>query len=111
MKILITTFLVIAISEFAKRSSMVGALLASIPLISVLAIIWLYIDTKSVEKVSELSSSVFWLVFPSLAFFVVLPMLLKYGLNFYLSMCISIVITVGCYFTMVSTLNYLGIKL
>ncbi len=85
-KIIITSLLIVAISEISKRSSFIGALLASLPLISVLAIVWLYIDTKDVTKVSELASNVFWLVIPSLAFFISLPLLLKRGLDFYLSM-------------------------
>ena len=111
VKIAITTVLIVAISEIAKRSSFVGAILASIPLVSVLAMLWLYIDTKDVAKVSALSTSVFWLVLPSLALFVALPLLLKQGINFYLSLGISIGITVGCYFLTVSALNHYGIKL
>lgn len=100
-----------AISEIAKRSSFAGAILASIPLVSVLAMIWLYIDTEDVTRVNALATSVFWLVLPSLALFVTLPLLLKQGLNFYLSMGISIGITVGCYFLMISVLNHYGVKL
>lgn len=111
VKIAVTTVLIVAISEIAKRSSFVGAILASIPLISVLAMLWLYIDTKDVTKVSALSTSVFWLVLPSLTLFVALPILLKQGLNFYLSISISIALTVGCYWLMVSTLNHFGIEL
>ncbi len=73
--------------------------------------LWLYIDTKSVDKVSALSTSVFWLVLPSLVLFVALPVLLKHGLNFYLSIGISITLTVMCYLIMVSALNQFGIKL
>jgi len=51
-KIAITTLLIVVISEIAKRSSFFGALLASIPLVSVLAMLWLYIDTKDAMKVS-----------------------------------------------------------
>lgn len=61
IKIFITTLLIVAISEIAKRSTFVGALLASIPLISLLAMVWLYIDTKDVTKVSTLAVSVFGL--------------------------------------------------
>ncbi len=111
MKIAVTSILIVAISEIAKRSSMVGAILASVPLVSVLAMLWLYIDTKDVNKVSALASSVFWLVLPSLALFLVLPQLLKHGLNFYLGLGASVAITVVCYFLMVSVLNYFGIKL
>lgn len=106
-----TTILIVAISEIARRSSLIGAILASVPLVSVLAMIWLYIDTKDVNKVSALASSVFWLVLPSLALFLVLPLLLKHGMNFYLSLCISVAITVVCYFVMVSALNHYDIKL
>jgi len=111
LKIIVTTFLVVLISETAKRSSLFGAIVASIPLISVLAIIWLYVDTKSVEKVSALSSSVFWLVLPSLALFISLPMMLSRGMNFYLSLSIAILVTVGCYFAMIEALSFFGIKL
>ena len=111
VKIAITTLLIVAIAEIAKRSSFAGALLASVPLISVLAMIWLYVDTKDVAKVSALATSVFWLVLPSLALFVTLPVLLKQGLNFYLSMSISIGVTLGCYFLMISLLNHFGVKL
>ena len=110
-KIALTTVLIVVISEIAKRSSFVGALLASIPLVSVLAMIWLYIDTKDVAKVSALSTSVFWLVLPSLVLFVSLPILLKLGLNFYFSIGISIGLTALCYWIMVSLLGYYGIKL
>ena len=66
--------------------------------------IWLYIDTKDVAKVSALASSVFWLVIPSLALFVTLPVLLKQGMNFYLSMSISILVTIVCYWLIVTVL-------
>ena len=111
VKIITTTILIVAISEIAKRSSFIGAVLASIPLVSVLAMIWLYIDTKDVSKISSLSTSVFWLVIPSLALFVSLPILLKQGFNFYLSISIAIAITIISYWLMVYVLNYLGIKL
>ena len=110
-KIVITTVLIVAISEIAKRSSFAGALLASVPLVSVLAMLWLYVDTKDVEKVSALSTSVFWLVLPSLALFIALPLLLKQGLNFYVSISIAIGITVGAYWLMLTVLNHFGIEL
>ena len=106
LKITVTALLIVLISEIAKRSSFIGAILASIPLISVLAMFWLYIDTKDISKVSTLSSSVFWLILPSLSLFLVLPLLLKQGVNFYLSMLISIGLTVFSYWLMLSVLNH-----
>lgn len=111
LKIVITTLLIVAISEVSKRSSLIGAILASVPLVSVMAMLWLYVDTKDIEKVSELSTSVFWLVLPSLVLFVLLPVLLKFGWGFYVSLFASISVTVLSYFVMVSTLNYFGVKL
>jgi hypothetical protein len=111
VKIAVTTVLIVAISEIAKRSSLVGGILASIPLVSVLAMLWLYIDTKSVDRVSALSTSVFWLVLPSLVLFVTLPVLLKHGFNFYLGMGISIALTVICYWIMIAALGQFGVKL
>ena len=111
IKLLITTVLIVAISEISKRSSLIGAILASVPLISVLAMIWLYQDTKDISKVSELSIGVFWLVIPSLALFISLPLLLKQGINFYVSMIISIAITIACYYLMIIGLKNFGIKI
>jgi len=111
VKILITVLLVVTISELSNRNSFLGALLASVPLVSVLAMIWLYVDTGDVAKVSELASSVFWLVLPSLALFIALPLMLSQGVNFYLSLTISIVITVICYGLLVVILRFYGIEL
>ena len=110
-KIAVTTVLIVAISEIAKRSTLVGAILASIPLISVIAMFWLYVDTKDAAKVTALAQSIFWLVLPSLALFISLPLLIKQGLGFYPSMSIAIGITIGCYWLMVSLLGSLGIEL
>lgn len=111
VKVAITSILIVAISEIAKRSSLLGAILASIPLVSVLAMVWLYAETKDVAKVGALASSIFWLVLPSLALFIALPLLLRQGVNFYLSMALSIGLTAVCYYAMVSLLRQFGISL
>lgn len=111
LKISITVLLIVLISEISKKSTLMGAILASVPLVSVLAMLWLYIDTKDISRISALSFSIFWLVLPSLAFFLTLPILLKQGLSFYLSMTVSIAITITCYWIMVLTLSYFDIKL
>lgn len=111
VKIVVTAVLVVAVSELAKRSSFMGALLASVPLVSVLAILWLYFDTQDISKVSALASSIFWLVLPSLAFFLLLPWLLKTGVNFYLSLGCSIAVTAVCYGLVVAVLGRFGIGL
>ncbi len=105
IKILISSLLIVAISELSKRNSVLGAILASIPLVSVLAFIWLYIDTGNVEKISKLSYSIFWLVIPSLILFISLPIFLKYEINFYISLLYSIILTVIGYYFMIMLLE------
>ncbi len=111
IKIVVTTGLVVIISELAKRSSLLGGILASIPLVSVLAMLWLYIDTRDVAKVSSLSVNIFWLVLPSLTLFIALPVMLKQGLNFYLSLSLSVCLTALCYLLLIVLLNHFGVKL
>lgn len=110
-KTLISAIIIVAVSEISKRSSLLGAILASLPLVSYLGMIWLYIDTESKAQVSQLSISVFWMVIPSLSLFVVLPVLLKTDLNFYLSLFISTVIMIIVYFTMIYILQRFGINI
>jgi hypothetical protein len=107
-KVVLTAVLVVAVSEASKRSSLLGGILASLPLVSFLGMIWLYIETGGTEKVAELSTNVFWLVLPSLPFFLLLPFLLKKGLGFYSSLSLSTAMMVGLYFGMVLLLRKFG---
>lgn len=111
LKIAITTVLIVLISEIAKRSTFWGAVLASIPVVSVLAMIWIYTETKDIEKISQFSTSVFWLVIPSLMFFVLLPLLLKKGIGFYMSLGVSALMTLIVYYALISVLDKMGMKL
>ncbi len=111
IKVLMTAGLVVAVSEASKRSSFIGGLLASLPLVSFLGMIWLYVDTGSTEKVADLSRSVFWLVLPSLPFFLLLPFLLKQKVGFYPSLAVATVVMIALYAGMVGLLAKLDIKL
>lgn len=97
IKIMLSALIIVAVSEIAKRSSLLGAMLASLPLTSLLAFVWLYLDTGDVQKVASLSSDIFWLVLPSLALFLVLPLLLKMGWGFWLSLAVAMLVTAACY--------------
>ena len=97
IKILLSSLVLVAVSEIAKRSSLLGALLASLPLTSLLAFVWLYVDTGDVHKVSALSADIFWLVLPSLPLFLVLPWLLKSGWSFWLSLGVAALVSAVCY--------------
>ena len=111
IKLLLSSGIIVIVSEIAKKNTLIGGLIVSIPLVSVMAMIWLYIDTKDIENINALSKSILWMVVPSLALFISLPVLLKSGVNFYISMGISILVTMGCYWLTIAALAKFGIKL
>lgn len=111
IKAVISGILIAAASETAKRSPAFGALIASLPLVSILTMIWLWHDTKDTERLAAHSESTFWFVLPSLPMFLILPTFLRAGMNFYLAMGLCCVITATLYFAMIMILKKLGISL
>ncbi len=96
-KIVLSGLLVSAISEIAKRHTLLAALIASLPVVSILALTWLYIETSDTARISELSNQIFWLVIPSLAFFLLLPFFIKFEFGFWLSLGAAAAGTAVCY--------------
>ncbi len=82
-----------------------GGILASIPLTSFLAILWMYGENKDVTPIIALSKDIFWLVIPSLVFFLALPYLLSRGVNFFLSMTVATGIMIGCYYLAITIMK------
>jgi hypothetical protein len=112
LKILLSALLIFAIAEISKRSSAFGAVVASLPLVSILAMIWLYHDTGDVTKVATLSQGIFWLVLPSLTLFALLPpLLLRWKLDFPLALTLAGAATVAAYFVMIVVLRRFGVAL
>jgi len=111
LKIGLSALILVAIAEVAKRSTFWAAALASLPLTSLLAFVWLYLDTGDVQKVAALSSGIFWLVLPSLLLFVLLPILLRGGVGFWLSLAVSSAATALAYLGMIKLLAMFGIRL
>jgi uncharacterized membrane protein (GlpM family) len=97
LKILITSLVVVAVSEIAKRGSIFAGVLASLPLTSTLAFVWLWIDTGDSARIAALSRDIFWLVLPSMLFFQVLPALLGAGVSFWGSLALSAAATALAY--------------
>ena len=110
-KVIITVVLVVAIAEIAKRSSFWGAILASLPITSLLAFVWLYTGTGNVEAVARLSGSIFWLVLASLPLFLVLPALIRRGVAFWPALALSCVVAVVAYFGLVWALGRFNVRL
>ena len=111
LKLAVSAALIVVVSEVAKRSTTLGALLASLPIVSLLAMIWLHVETGDNAKVADLAGSVFWLVLPSLALFLILPPLLRLGWNFWAALGTASTVTVALYVLQLWLLPRLGVKL
>lgn len=111
LKVLVSALVIVAVAELGKRSSFWAAALASLPLTSLLAFAWMRIDGAPAEQVAGLSTSIFWLVLPSLLLFVLFPLLLRAGLNFWTSLAASCAATAAAYAAMVALLARIGLKL
>ena len=111
VKVLLTAVVVVAVAELGKRSSFWAAVLASLPLTSLLAFVWLYVDTGNTQAVATLSGSIFWLVLPSLPLFLILPALLRASVPFWIGLGLACAITIAAYFTMVFFLARLHVRL
>ena len=111
IKAAISGVIVALVSEIARRYPGWGGLVASLPLTSLLAMIWLWRDTDDSLRVAELSSSTFWFILPSLPLFVVLPMLLRSGMAFWAAMAIVVAGTLALYALMFWAGPRLGLKI
>ena len=111
VKLIITTVLIVLISEISKRSSLAGALLAAIPLVSILAMTWMYVDTQNSDTAVEFSNRIIWLIAPSMTLFFVFPILIKKGMSFYPSMGIAILLTIIAYYLMILIVEKFGVKM
>ena len=111
IKALLSGVIVAAVSEVARRYPGWGGLLASLPLTSLLAMIWLYRDTADPERVAELSVSTIWFFVPSVPLFIALPMLLRSGVGFWASMAICVIGTLALYALFFWAGPKLGLKL
>jgi hypothetical protein len=105
VKIFTSALIIFAVSELSKKSSFAASLLISLPLISIISLSWIYFEQKDAQKIIGMSYEIFWLVIPSLSFFLFLPLLLKNGINFYLSLFCSCILTILIYFIFIYVKN------
>jgi hypothetical protein len=118
LKILISASLIYLVNEVVVRHSkpLLGSLIASLPLVSLLTFIWIWNDLRTkpealVEKLSAHSSGVFWFVLPSLPMFLLIPWMLKKGIGFWPTMAASCVLTMVLYLIMAKLLARFGVMM
>lgn len=110
-KAILSGIIIAIVSEVAKKSPGLGALIASLPLVSILAIIWLWHDTSDVGRIASYAEATFWLVLPTLPMFLLLPWLLREGTSFWISLGLSCLLTIALYLLTIWLLPKFGISI
>lgn len=111
VKTLISAVLIVAVSEIAKRSPAFAALVASLPLVSVLGMMWLWKDTRDTALIASHAEATFWYVIPSLPMFLLVPALLRLGIGFWPSIAAGIILTAFLYLITSLLLSRFGVTL
>lgn len=111
IKLLVSALIILAVSELAKRLPGFAALVASLPLTSLLAFIWMRVDGSSNAAIADLSGQIFWLVIPSLLLFVAFAFLLRHGVDFWFGLAVSAGLTVAAYLALLPVLRKFGVQL
>ncbi|HEX7775412.1 MAG TPA: DUF3147 family protein [Parvibaculum sp.] len=111
LKAFLSGIIIMAVSEIARRSPALGALVVSLPLVSVLAILWLWHDTGDSERIAAHAEATFWYVLPTLPMFLVLPAMLRHGAGFWTALAASCVLTFVLYLATVWIAARFGVHL
>ena len=99
-KAALSGFIIAIVSEVAKRNPGLGALIASLPLISVLGMIWLWRDKPDIPNMAAHVEATFWFVLPSLPMFLLIPWLLRSGVGFWVALALGCALTIALYLGM-----------
>jgi hypothetical protein len=97
IKVLLSALVIASVAEIGRRSTIAAAVLASLPLTSILAFVWMHLDGVDPQQIAQLSRDIIWLVLPSLLLFVTLPWLLAREHDFWLSLGVACLVTVAGY--------------
>lgn len=111
IKALISGLIIALASEAARRNAAMGALIASLPLVSVLSTIWLWRDTHDVPRVADHVQATFWYVLPSLPMFLLMPWLWRHGVAFWPGLVAGCALTAALYIGMTAALARAGISI
>ena len=111
VKLLVSAGIIVLISELSKNLPLLASLVASLPLISVLGMIWMYGEKVETEKIAAHAEGTFWYVLPSLPMFLVIPWMMKKGISFPASLSAGIFLTGILYFLMTRMLAKFGLNL
>jgi hypothetical protein len=101
---------VVGVSELAKRSDKLGGLLGALPMITILAMVWLHVEKQPEQKIANHALYTFWYVLPTLPMFLVFPALLA-RLGFWLALLASALLTIACFAAFALLMRRFGVEL
>jgi len=110
-KAALSGLIIAVVSEVARRSPTLGALIVSLPLVSILGILWLWHDTSDAERIAAHAQSTFCYVLPTLPMFLLMPTMLRHGIGFWSTLAVCCVLTFVLYLATIWTLGKFGITL
>lgn len=110
-KALLAGVMIAAIAEVGRRLPATGALIASLPLVSILGMIFLWHARPDAENMAQHAQATFWYVLPSLPMFLVIPALLRSGMSFWLALALGCDLTVVLYLGMMQFGPRIGLRL
>ncbi len=111
LKFLLSAALITLISEIAKRTERLGALVGALPWVAVLVMVWLAVEKQGSEKIADYSYYTFWYVLPTLPMFLLIPWMLNRGAGFVPSLLAGIALTIVCFLATAWAARGLGAKL
>ena len=111
IKAALSGVIIAVVSEVARRSPTLGALIVSLPLVSILGILWLWHDTSDAERIASHAQSIFWYVLPTLSMFLVMPAMLRQGIDFWATLAACCALTMVLYLGMIWLLAKFGVML
>jgi hypothetical protein len=111
LKAALSGLIVATVSTVAKRYPGLGALIASLPLVSVLGMIWLWHDKPDAQNMAAHAQATFWFVLPSLPMFLLIPAMLRAGISFWLSLLAGCALTIALYLVMTWVGPRFGLRL
>ncbi|HTL70724.1 MAG TPA: DUF3147 family protein [Candidatus Eisenbacteria bacterium] len=110
-KYAVTSFVIVLVSEAAKRSDRLGALISSLPFVTIMVMIWLYVEKQGNQKIGNHAYYTFWYVIPTLPMFLVMPWLMAKGVNFWVSLAICALVTIVCFVVTATVARRFGVHL
>lgn len=110
-KFLVTSCVIVLVSEVAKRTDKIGALIASLPFVTIMVMVWLFVEQQGTEKIANHAYYTLWYVIPTLPMFALIPWMLRSGIHFWWTMTAAIALTFVCFLVTVWVGKKFGVEL